>query len=261
MQSSVSTQQKARLILEAPVLQENSRYYTNEPGQLSYNNPTQTVSVTPKQPVQIIPTHAHISISPHLLKDTQITIDAAYQHNVPIRHLGYALPFSSPRLFQGHQSDWVLMNVTEDPAYIYSRNRLIVPKTVLRDLKHYTSLGFDFDAVFIAHELPKGAMQVGERVPIEYILPPPPDTKVQRLAALDRITSSFMRQVYRASASAITGALLAPLLVGGVVLGAATGALGAVTGLDPILVGLRLDRSSPTPLPVASWYYLTHWIW
>ena len=57
--------------------------------------------------------------------------------------------------------DWALMDVNQDP--LYQSGRLTVPTDFLARLQKIEDTGVGFDALWIAHELPKGDFQKGKR--------------------------------------------------------------------------------------------------
>lgn len=182
------------------------------------------------------------------------TLERAQRRRLPLRFLGYAPAFSGTRVYPGANSDWALMNVTEDTLFKAFNNRLPMPKAVKRDLMRVTQAGIDFDAIYVAHEIAPGIVRSGENVPLDLVMPPPPPGFTRRANALGDLTESLWWGV----GQFITASLLA---VGLMPLGAATGTFAAAS-YDPVLFGLHIDKARYAQgRPLALWYYLTHWYW
>lgn len=177
-------------------------------------------------------------------------VEAATREQIDIRFLGYSAVFSGTKLFQGDDSDWALMNLSEDPLFYSNNNKLLVPANVERDIKRIHDAGINFDAIFIAHELPSGKVQPDERIPLSVIAPPPPPEVMGRVGKRAREVDSFWSGVsstLRRVRNSTTGAL---------------SFAAALTMRDPVLFGVLIDNSWQTAgQPVGMWYYLTHWYW
>lgn len=248
----ITTLEKAQLVLNAPVAYPD------------FGVPPSSSAVA------LVPYTQQLPVSHHLRHRHAALQQLTLRQDLDVRYIGAAQTFTEPRMFQGKQSDWVLMNLTRDPLYYNNGSRLIAPKTVQQHLTALVTRGIEFDALFIAHELPKGYVQAGEQVPLECLIPPPPEKKMQRLHALQAITGGYLKGIQMgltvsavAAAAAVTtvaaAAVLAPLAIGGIALGAA---FSLASGVDPILFGLLIDRTTPVKGGyAATWYYLTQWNW
>jgi hypothetical protein len=127
-----------------------------------------------------------------------------------------------------------------------------VPERVLKDLRRVADK-VDFDALFVAHEVPRGAV-VEDRPPSPEVFLPPPPSSVQSLSSGLGVAGQVF-WVLAAAPLAISG-LVAELVAGGAAL------VGGAVSLDPVLLGVvvgpdgRLEPGEP-----AAWFYLGHWIW
>jgi len=176
---------------------------------------------------------------------------------LPIQFLGYRPLFRGSLVYEGRTSDWAIMNLTADPFFQEHNRLLYAPRRVIRDIQKFDSLGLSFDAIFIAHELPKGSVRPGEQVPFELLAPPPPAAVERRLAFLEKNSMSVWKWVERfVGAEAKVGAAAS--------VGVAVAAIrvAAAVAYDPILFGVHFDRTWHVGCePIGLWYYLTHWYW
>jgi len=137
-----------------------------------------------------------------------------------------------------------MMYLGEDPVYCFHGNKLYAPHHVTTDVKRIAAAGLEFDAIFVAHEIPTGAVKPGQEISLELIVPPPPPKVMKRLRFLER-TSGGWWHIIR---NVIKGALVSPVVAG--------------VAADPILFGVQLDDACKLDgQPVGMWYYLTHWYW
>lgn len=217
-------------------------------------------------------------LSPALLARYQKTQDLATQANLPVQFLGYQPVFSDTKLYHAGQTDWVLMNLTQDPLFQAQGQKLYAPAQVRQDLHNLTAAGLVFDAIFIAHEIPSGSVLPDDQVPLAALMPPLPHQTAQNLAFLDRSQQAFWHWTAKGTALALALPVLAAgalaVAAGAVVLGAAALAISAVglvvlgigalaigvTGLDPVILGVQFDPDAQDQSP-ALWYHLTDWHW
>jgi len=172
----------------------------------------------------------------------------AVRSRLPVRYLGSMPVFGGHRVYSGSRTDWVLLNVADDPL-LGDRHGFPIPEHILKELRR-TAREIDFDAVFVAHEVPRGAIAEDRPLPAEAVLPPPPRT-VQGLSAglgaAGVVLWSF------AALPPVGSGLLASLLAG------ATALLGGAS-LDPVLLGVVTAPNRPAdPGEPAAWFYLGHW--
>ena len=171
--------------------------------------------------------------------------------DLPVRYLGTMPLFDGHRVYSGSRSDWVLLNLADDPL-LEDRDGFPVPERVLKDLRRVADK-VDFDALFVAHEVPRGAV-VEDRPPSPEVFLPPPPSSVQSLSSGLGVAGQVF-WVLAAAPLAISG-LVAELVAGGAAL------VGGAVSLDPVLLGVvvgpdgRLEPGEP-----AAWFYLGHWIW
>jgi hypothetical protein len=166
------------------------------------------------------------------------------------QYLGIMPLFADYRVLSGHRHDWVLVNLADDPVF-QDPDGYPVPRHVLRRLHAIKQSGVDFDALYIAHQVPLGMVQEAEQLVAEMLLPPPPKA-VQRLSA----HLGFMGHV-------LWRLITLPIAVISALAGSTTFAStaeGSNVGLDPLLLGVVVgsDRRA-VPGEPAAWFYLGHW--
>lgn len=202
-------------------------------------------------------------ISPELRHRYEIVQNAVEKRSLPIRLIGYAPIFNEQRLYPGRNTDWAIMPLPQDPTY-KSGEPFYMPRRAHDDLRLVHQSGIHFESIFIAHEIPKNSLNYGEQVPLELIAPPPPPKQMRNAVRAARIVSGFWDGVV----SAVTASAMATVAVAGAALFAPIAAVSilaapvAVVGLDPIIFGLHIDeRQKVKGMPLAMWYYITHWTW
>jgi hypothetical protein len=196
-----------------------------------------------------------------LLEKHLHTMTTSDELALPVRFIGYAPVSNEPRVFRGVASDWTLMPLTRDPLYYASGNKLLIPEAALADLARIHRAHLDFEALFIAHEVPQNSLMLGQAVPLEVLAPPPPPHLGKQLARVETVNRLFWNAFRGGLRGLAMGAALAAVLPAAAV-GIAGAAMMGAASLDPVIFGLNFDRSKTVNgQPLAMWYYLTHWYW
>lgn len=213
------------------------------------------------QTLQIVPTLPTVlPLDTQALERHTQTIEKTRDNQLPVRFLGYAALFEGTRLYQGGATDWALMSLGEDPHYV-SEQKLYLPQTAKEDMHAIIRSGLNFEAIYIAHELPQGLYTRASEIPPEAIMPPPPQRLARSQKAFVKTLSHFwqgvevgVKTVFKIGALTAAGIVAVPVV--------ASGALGALGGLDPILFGVQpTEMKTTTGERIGMWYYLTHWNW
>ena len=217
-------------------------------------------------------------LPPALLDRYQKTQDLATQADLPLQFLGYQPVFSDTKIYHGPNTDWVMMNLTQDPLFQAQGQKLYAPAQARQDLMNLVAAGLVFDAIFIAHEIPPGSVLPDDQVPLAALMPPLPHQTAQNLAFLDRSQQGFWHGIAKGTALALALPVLAAgalaVAAGAVVLGAAAMAISAVglvvlavgapvivgMNFDPVILGVQFDPDAQDQSP-ALWYHLTNWHW
>lgn len=167
-----------------------------------------------------------------------------------VEPLGFLPLFEEIRLVEGRNCDWLVFPMEADP--LYKSGRFPVPRRTLRHLRAVDAAEASFDALYIAHELPKGLIRQGDEVAVWRALAPPPPKALVELSA----------RLGRASLGALLAAFGAPFVAGGgLALGAAVAAAPALTVLDPIILGAVGARRPAQAGDPAYFFLLAAWRW
>jgi hypothetical protein len=169
------------------------------------------------------------------------------------RFLGYAPLFHGhPQIFRGQRSDWAMMNLTDDPTF--RDGRMIVPRVVARDIRKTLKAGINFDAIYVAHEIPSNSVLPGEEVPLDLIMPPPPQRLLRRIAWIERVVAGWWSGIWSTTRGVLAGAAVGVAI--------ATFPLTMAFAADPVLFGVNFEPAYRFGEdPIGMWYYLTHWDW
>jgi len=180
----------------------------------------------------------------------QVTL-ATKQENLPVRMIGYSPLFEETRVYPGAQTDFALMPLHQDPA-VRSGQPIWVPPHALNDLRRIRRAGLNFQAIYIAHELPKGRLLPGKPVTLDMVAPRTPRGLAIKASELSDLSWKPWQ------------------MLGGAIRGMTTGSMSMLSvmtapalavGYDPIVFGLYYDpKTLVRGKPMATWYYLTHWI-
>ncbi len=207
------------------------------------------------QRLEIYPTVGHLNS--HSLKTNEggyrhhQVMQLAAEHALPIRFLGYAPIIDKTRVFAGIETDWVMTNLESDPLYLAGGKRLMAPRAVKAELSRIVAAGLDWDAYFIAHEIPTGSMQSGQDIPPELVIPPEHHQSVQRVQKYaSRVTQMW---------TALTEGTLKVAEIG---MGAVAMAASPLLLLDPVLFGVQVEKEWRIEgYPVGRFYSLVSWNW
>ena len=148
------------------------------------------------------------------------------------------------------------MNLNQDPLFRSQNNKLYAPKNVLGEIQTAVKAGIQLDSIYIAHEVPKGHLQPGQKVSLELLAPPPSGKVQRRLNFIEKASRQWWKYVGYLSA----GVMVAPTAVFGAA--AISPFLVASAGLDPVLLGVQFDpRWTFNGQPIGLWYYIAAWNW
>jgi hypothetical protein len=201
---------------------------------------------TYQSPRAIIP---YLPPDPRLCARQQALLQTCGQNCLPVEYLGTGPLFDGHRVYSGRRYDWVLANLPDDPLF-HDRDGFPVPKQVLKDLRAVQKSGVDFDALYVAHQVPRGTVYEGERLRAEMLMPPP-SRAMQRL-------SGYLGVIGRVLWALASLPIIACGAIGRLLL--VTTAVEAVAGLDPVVLGVVVGPERPVVSgEPAAWFYLTHW--
>lgn len=175
-------------------------------------------------------------------------VQTCQQQALPCQYLGTMPLFAEHRVYEGEERDWVMMPLAQDPLFAQTK-AYPVPATVLTGLRQINRSGVAFDAIYVAHEVEKGAVVEGQAVSLEAVAPPPPERVQQLSKRLGRVAHTLFTVA------------LAPLFAwsaASVALASAVAAAPLI--LDPVLLGVVVEPgAAPVAGQLACWFYLAHW--
>lgn len=168
-------------------------------------------------------------------------------HQLPVHFVFQMAVFSGYRLYQGQQYDWVFMNVREHPL-LQEQGKLPVPRRIIKQI-NYIKRFVDFDAIYIAEEVEKGAISPWGPLTADQLTPPPSRYLVETADKFGSASQSWW-QILTSPWALLAGVVaLAPF------------ALPVMVGLDPILFGIRTGTGDLRTGAPAACFYLGHWAW
>lgn len=132
------------------------------------------------------------TVPERLLAEHSRTLLVADKHRLPLMFVGYGPAFSGVKFFRRPGTDWVLMNVTEDPLYYKAGEKILMPPHVIKVFNDITEV-VRFDRYYIAHEIPHGVAENNHEQLLRALLPPPPPATMQNIQALERGTDAVYR--------------------------------------------------------------------
>lgn len=132
--------------------------------------------------------------------------------------------------------------------------RTIRPPVVARDIRKTLKAGIDFNAIYVADEIPTNSVLPGQEVPLDLMMPPPPQRLLRRIAWIEHMDWLVEWDLEHNSWSAgrcNNGRRYCHVsLERGDCLG------------HPILFGVNFEPwDTHDGDPIGMWYYLTHWDW
>ena len=191
-----------------------------------------------------------------LVRRAKTVVATAARQNLPIGYMGLAPLFCDHRVYRGGDHDWVLMRVAEDPLYQH-HDGYPIPKQTLSRLHAVQAAGIEFDVMYVAHEVPKGAIRDGEPLDAQALMPPPP----KQVTHLSRAFGVVARGLWAVAAAPIAASMVAgAAAAAGGLLAAPLLVVGAALALDPVLFGAVVTpgRALRSGEP-ACWFFVDSW--
>lgn len=222
---------------------------------LALRNPPEQASITPRT----------MRRAAALARGEPRLVKTAKRAGVDITPLGIVPLPDEPIAWAGAQTDWILRRAV-------GASDAIMPRIQADKLVRLVHAGIDFPEVYVAHETPKGLLDLpvattgpGSWQPVRIdhaaaaravgAVPPHPGTRA--LAERLDLSAQRLKTVLRA-ALPVAGAIAAAPLV---IAAAPFVAAGAVlAGLDPVIFGV-VPAGDPVPGQPAAWYVLAAWMW
>lgn len=220
-----------------------------------------------------------------LERRARLTLTLAAQAGEPITYLGITPLFDEHRLYRGEGTDWVLSPAERDPQH--TTGPILVPKTERARLQRLTQSGVCFARLYIAHEIPKGTLElesgragpeasvleepgqgallprstghvVGETLARAAVGPVPVHGQTARLSANLGYLAEGMVNLLRGAAAGTASAVRA---TGAGIATVATTLAHGVQDLDPVIFGAMTTHGRLTVGEPAAYFVLAQWTW
>ncbi len=168
---------------------------------------------------------------------------------LPVRYLGTMPLFDGHRVYGGPRTDWVVLNLADDPLF-HDRHGFPIPTRVLDDLRRIRR-SVELDALFVAHEVPRGAVAEERPVPATALMPSPPREVAELSAGLGAMAQGLW---LTAAVPLVASGLIGALVAGGAAV------IGGSLALDPVLLGVLVEPGrSVKPGEPGAWFCLGQW--
>ncbi|HLO13657.1 MAG TPA: hypothetical protein VK206_02435 [Anaerolineales bacterium] len=186
-------------------------------------------------------------IDRRIVKRLSLVKSISARTGVVIPSLGIAPLFEEVKLITQTRPNWAFYNVQHDP--LWQRGHFPIPRKHLHRLNQLYRNGIEFDALYIAHELPPEFDSETDHLELSLIEPEPPQKSI-RLAQGFGVVSDGIVATY--------GAVIRKPVRGL----AAISKIGAKILLDPILMGALVPPGvNPEEGVQAAWFLLAAWRW
>jgi hypothetical protein len=174
-------------------------------------------------------------------------VEYARAERLEIPVIGSAPLFEEVRLVTRTRPAWALYNLSRDPLYL--AGRFPVPARHLRRMRRMEAAGIQFDAVYVAHELPDDFRPGQDPLTLQVLAPEPPTQAVTMANHLGLATDRIL-----SVCAALAGAPFALLATAGAGISAVL--------RDPVLMGALVPPGvNPDPGVPAIWFLLAAWRW
>lgn len=173
------------------------------------------------------------------------SISAKTGISIPI--LGQAPLFDDYKLVTHTAPNWVIYNLSHDP--LWKNGKFPIPLIHLERLKHLYRRGIEFDALYVAHELPLDFCSDSDPLELSLVKPAPPIIATRLSEGLGLAADSILATYARAIKVPVKGLAIA-------------GATGLAILRDPVLIGAIIPPATNPQVGVpAIWFLLAAWRW
>lgn len=195
----------------------------------------------------IVPSHQSSVTEKSLMEKAEMvrTICLAQRISVPV--LGVNPLFDHVKLVTHTTPNWAVYNLSHDP--LWQTGKFPIPLHHVRRLKRLYRGGIEFDALYVAHELPMDFDHKNDRLELGLIKPSPPKNALQLAqklgVATDGIVSIFAAAIRKPFQSLVVAGNHASAIL-----------------RDPILMGAIIQPGvNPDEGVPAVWFLLAAWRW
>jgi hypothetical protein len=191
--------------------------------------------------------HSSTAIDRRIVKRLSLVKSISAKTGIPIPALGIAPLFEDVRLVTQTSPNWAFYNIQYDP--LWQRGSFPVPRKHLRRLNQLYRNGIEFDALYVAHELPPQFDPKTDQLELGWIEPAPPEKATHLAQRFGVVTDAIVATYAAAIRKPIQGL-------------AAVGRSGTALLRDPILMGaLVAPNVNPEEGVPAAWFLLAAWRW
>ena len=187
------------------------------------------------------------AIDKQLINRAELVKSISAAKRVPVSILGSAPLFDGSKLVTRTTPNWALYNLSQDP--LWQNGKFPIPVKHLQRLNTLYRGGVEFDALYVAHELPMDFQPDHDRLELSLVEPPPPATAMRLAHGLGLATDSIL--------ATYAAAIRKPFK---------TLAVASTTGFavlrDPVLMGAVIPPGvNPEAGVSAVWFLLAAWRW
>lgn len=187
------------------------------------------------------------AIDVRIVKQLRLVKSISAQMGIPVPVLGTAPLFEDVKLVTQTRPNWAFYNVCHDP--LWQTGRFPIPRRHLHHLKGLYNSGIEFDALYVAHELPPDFDPEADHLDLSLIEPAPSNRSV-KLAHTVGVVSDAVVKTY------------ATVVRKPIQMLAAARENGVALLTDPILMGALVSPGvNPEPGVQAMWFLLAAWRW
>ena len=187
------------------------------------------------------------AISNSLVERAKMVRSISVAKGIPIPELGINPLFAGVKIVTNTTPNWAIYNISQDP--LWHSGNFPVPRNDLRRLNQLYLGGIEFDAMYVAHELPIGFDHENDSLELSLIEPAPPMQAIGLAQKIGLATDGIVA-MYAAASRKPFQAL------------AMVGNKGSTILRDPILMGTIVPpRFNPEEGVPAVWFLLAAWRW
>ena len=187
------------------------------------------------------------SIQQPLINRAKLVKSISVEKGIPLPILGTNPLFDGVKLITNTTPNWALYNLSHDP--LWQAGKFPIPRQHLWRLNQLYRGGIEFDALYVAHELPADFNYKNDHLELRFIKPSPPKTALQ-LAQKFGVTTDVIVSIYAAAIRKPIQALTVAVNNASVIL------------RDPILMGTIIPPGvNPDEGVPAVWFLLAVWRW
>lgn len=191
--------------------------------------------------------HQSTEIHLSLIERAKMVRAISIAKGIPVPILGINPLFDGVKLVTHTTPNWAFYNLSHDP--LWRSDRFPIPRQHLQRLNRLYQGGVEFDAMYVAHELPIDFDHENDRLELSLIEPTPPKAAMQ-LAQTFGVATEVIVSAY----SAVIRKPIQTL--------AAVSHNGSVILRDPILMGALIPPGvNPEEGVPAVWFLLAAWRW